>query len=276
MIRTSLGVALVAGLMLPAMAQAQAHFGWQAGSTLHYHFEHATEVQELVGDNDIKSSTKLQGNKRWQVMEVTPQGVATLQMSMTALRYEIKTSSGDTLTFDSAQPDKSSPDLREQLGKYVNTPLVVLKIDAQGKVVEVQKCNFGSPSSFEAQPPFLVTLPLNGLQANQSWQRQYAITLNPPYGTGEKLAAEQKYLCKSADGSRATINWTTALVKPPESPAERVPLLQWLPEGEAVFDLRSGWMVNGRLRVNQELKGHQGEGSVYRMQSSYSEDLTQQ
>lgn len=276
MIRIATVIAAIGGLALTASAQAQVRFGWQAGTTLHYRFEHATLVNEQVGDNSVTSSTKLAGNKRWQVQDVSPQGIATLQMSMTSLRYEIKTSSGDTLVFDSAQPDQSSPELREQLGKYVNTPVVILKIDMQGKVVEVTKSSFGSASGFEAQPPFLVTLPTNGLQAGQTWQRQYALTLEPPHGTGEKVPAEQKYACKSIDGGRATITLTTALVKPPESVADRVPLLQWLPEGEVLFDVRTGWPVSGRLRVSQELKGHQGEGSVYKFQSSYSETLDKQ
>ena len=149
----------------------------------------------------------------------------------------------------------------------------MLKVDSSGKVVEVQKCQFGSASSFEAQPPFLVTLPSTGLQANQAWQRQYQLTVDPPHGTGEKHAAVQRYLCKSLDTTRATITLSTSLAKPPEAVAERLPLLQWLPEGEVVFDLRTGWMTSGKLRVSQELKGHQGEDSVYQFQSSYSETL---
>jgi hypothetical protein len=276
MMRTAMFLAAALGLFLIEPAQAQVRFGWQAGTTLHYRFEHTTQVSEQVGDNSVTSSTKLQGAKRWQVQEVTPQGIATLQMSMTALRYEIKTSSGDTLIYDSTEPEKSSPDLREQLGKYVNTPLVVLKLDAQGKVVEVQKCSFGSANGFEAQPPFLITLPENGLEANQTWQRQYMLTLDPPHGTGEKYGAVQNYLCKTIEGGRATVGLTTTVAKPPESAADRVPLLQWLPEGEVVFDLKTGWTVSGRLRVSQELKGHQGEGSVYKFQSSYEETLVSQ
>jgi hypothetical protein len=271
-----MALAVLGGLSLTAAAPAQVRFGWQAGSTLHYRFEHATEVAEQVGDTKASSATKLTGVKRWQVQDVDAQGVATLQMSMSALRYEIKTSSGDTLTFDSAQPDQSSPDLREQLSKYVGTPLVILKIDPQGKVLEVQKCAFGSAHGFEAQPPFLIHLPPSGLQAQQTWQRHYQLTLEPPHGTGQKVPAEQRYLCKSVDGARATIALTTALAKPPANAAERVPLLQWLPEGDVIFDLRTGWMLAGKLTVNQELKDHQGEGSSYRFQSSYAETMVTQ
>ena len=49
--------------------------------------------------------------------------VATLQYSLTRLRMEMTTPDGETMLFDSADPDKGDPKLREQLSKYVGVPL---------------------------------------------------------------------------------------------------------------------------------------------------------
>ncbi len=39
-----------------------------------------------------------------------------------------------------------------------------------------------------------------------------------------------------------------------------------------VFDPRTGCLLNARLHIAKELTGHQGEGSTYRFQSTYTEE----
>ena len=57
----------------------------------------------------------------------------------------------------------------------------------------------------------------------------------------------------------------------PENALDRVPLLQLQPEGEVVFDIALGRLHSASLKIEKELKGHQGEGSSYKFQSSYTE-----
>ncbi len=59
----------------------------------------------------------------------------------------------------------------------------------------------------------------------------------------------------------------------PESLLDRVPLLQLQPEGEVVFDFKEGRLSRASLHIEKELKGHQGEGSSYRFQSTYTEEF---
>jgi hypothetical protein len=54
---------------------------------------------------------------------------------------------------------------------------------------------------------------------------------------------------------------------------EQIPLLQLQPEGEVVFDGKKGVLRNARMTIDKELKGHQGEGSSYRFQSVFTEEL---
>jgi hypothetical protein len=52
---------------------------------------------------------------------------------------------------------------------------------------------------------------------------------------------------------------------------DQTPLLQSQPEGEVVFDVQNGRVQSVNLRVDKELKNHQGEGSSYHVQSTYIE-----
>lgn len=274
MVRTGLLTAL-AGLVLGAAAAGQElpwRFNWRPGQVLTYHVEQTTSASEVVDGKTAETKSKLTNTKRWQVLSVDVTGVATVQMSLAALRMENTTSTGETLVFDSSAPEKSTPQLQEQLSKYVGQPLAVLRVDSRGKVVEVKESKNGSASRYESDPPFGLILPETAVQAGPSWERAYDITLDPPQGTGEKWGASQKYVCQNLQDGKATIALATKLTTAPASASEQVPLLQMQPEGTILFDTKAGRVVKVELHIAKVLNGQQGEGSSYRFQSSYREE----
>jgi hypothetical protein len=262
-------VVLVAAASAPA--QTPPRYRWQTGQVLVYKIEQSTQAIDIV--DGTKSEMKSQHNvtKRWQVVDVDKDGVATLQMSLTALRIEQTTLKGEVLLFDSAAPDKSDPDMRKQLSEFIGKPLAVLRLDATGQLIEVKESKFGPASRFQNELPFAVVLPPVLPQANQTWERAYKITLDPPLGTGEKFDAVQHYTYKSVTADALTIALTTEMKTQPEAVLNRVPLLQVQPEGEVVFDLQAGRMRSAAMKIDKELKNHMGEGSSYRFVSSYTE-----
>jgi hypothetical protein len=155
----------------------------------------------------------------------------------------------------------------------VGTPVAVLRIDAQGRVVEVKSCNFGKPTQYERELPFVLALPGGVPQVGQTWQRPFSVTLDPPEGTGEKYDAIQTYTMKKVEGAAATVAFTTAFKSLPKAAADQMPLLQFQPAGEVVFDTQAGRVQSVRLEVSNELKDHQGEGSSYSFKRTYTEQL---
>jgi hypothetical protein len=263
-------------LFLPGLAPAQsARFLWQPGQVLTYRVEHVSSVAEVVEGNKTESKTLMNLTKRWQVIEVDKDGLATVQLSLTAMRWETTTPSGGILLFDSADPAKSDEHLREELGRLVGQTLAVLRVDSQGKVIEVKETRHGPASRFDSELPFVIVLPDARPRPGQTWQRTYQITLDPPQGTGEKYDAMQSYVCKAADDATITVALATEIKSQPESVFDRIPLLQMQPEGEVLFDVRSGRLKSAHLRIDKELAGHQGEGSKYHFQSAYTEELVE-
>jgi hypothetical protein len=270
-----MGGALMLALIVTGTASAQSadlRFRWQQGQTLYYRVEHTTCVGEVVGGKKVETKSKVNLVRGWKVTAVDAQGVATLEMSITAMRNEQTRPNGEVLVFDSREPDKSTPGLREQLAKMIGPTLVVLRVDALGRVVEVKQ---GQASRFEAEPPFALTLPPTAVAAGQSWDRPYVVVLDPPLGTGEKHAAAQKVVCSKIDGNLATLTLTTTVTKMPENKADQLPLFQKLPQGEVVFDVQHGRLQAVRLTIDREVQGHQGEGSTYHFQSTYSEQYAE-
>ncbi len=263
----------VALLAARAPAQEAVRYRWQAGQVLVYKAEQATLSTETVADSKVELRTSMKLTKRWQVMSVAPTGVATVQLSLLALRYETKSTNSDLLVFDSAEPDKSTPELTKQLSKFINAPLATLLIDSQGKVIEVKESKFGPASRYENEPPFVGVLPTVALTKGTKWERGYQITPESAGAAADKVAAAQTYVCKELTGSLATIVLTTEVKAPPKDAASLVPLLGVQPEGEFVFDLKAGRLQSASLKIDKQVKGYPTPEGVYRFQSTYSEQF---
>ena len=267
------GWILSALISLTLSQTADAQFRWRQGTVLTYQVQHLTTAAEILDNKESKTKTQLDLTKRWKVVDVDATGVATMQLSLLAMRLEVTNPSGGKMLFDSTSAEKSDEHLREQLAKFVGQPLALLRIDSLGRVVEVKESKHGPASRFELEPPFLLNLPAEELKSSLAWERPYKITLEPPQGAGDKFDAIQKYTCTATADGTATIAFTTALQNQPENMLDRVPLLQMQPEGEVVIDTVNGRLLSGTLKIERELKGHQGEGSSYRFQSTYTEKL---
>jgi hypothetical protein len=274
-------LSLVTGLVWLAAASAQTpvlKFQWKAGQVLTYRAQQVTTATEEIEGKKTQTAVRQNTTKRWQVLAVDQAGVATLQLSLLALRNEMTNPEGESFLYDSAAPDKSSPQLREQLAKYVGTPLQVIRVNSQGQVIEVKESK-GPASRLENEPPFGIVLPAEALPAgSKGWQRTYKITLDPPEGKGEKFDAVQTYRIQGVEGgqgraSLCSIGLTTSLKSKPKAPADLVPLLPLQTAGDIVFNCTTGTVQSIRLEVDQEVKNHQDEGSSYHLRSTYTEQL---
>ena len=262
--------ALCGVLVLASLSSAQPpRLRWQSGQVSVYRSEHNTVASYIMGDNTSETKTRVQSVKRWQVLGVDDAGVATLQMSITSLVFEMIRPDGKAESYDSAHADKSPEDLRKVFA-YVGEPLLVLRLDGQGKVVEVKqaKAGHGSVAKFESDPPFKLLLPAEALKADVSWQRAYQITLEPPQGTGEKYDAVQRYVCKRFADNQATVTLKTEVKNPPAATDDQIPLWQMQPEGEILFDVQAGRLQKATLRIDKEAKV---EGGSTHFQSVYTE-----
>ncbi len=274
MVRGVIG-ALLTVLVLtgPGWGQSGPRWHWQKGQVLVYRFEQNTQAADVISNARVETSTRLQLTKRWEILDLDGQGVATLQLKLQALKMETTTPSGEVLVFDSTNPEKSTEGLRERLAAFVGPVLAVLRVDARGQVVEVKQSNFGPASKYQNELPFAGVLPASLSQQDQSWDHDYQITLDPPQGTGEQFAAVRHFRLKSADATTMTVALTTELKQKPSLPADQVPLLQLIPEGEWVFDHKNGRLIRAQFQIDRTLENHRGEGSSHHFRSQTAEQL---
>lgn len=276
---TRLKLALVFGFVtaagfVAAQPEAAPRFKWQTGQTLTYKVAQQTVVQETTLDDKAEKAvtadtrTSLALTRRWAVKDVSAAGVATLEMTITALKREIRQADGTAVTLDSANPDDA-----KGMAEYLNRPVVLVAVDAQGRLVEVKEAKGGSAARLHAELPFRVVLPDATPAAGQSWNRTFNLKLDPPLGAGETHEFTQTYTAKGTQDGLLVVGVGTALKAPPKTAGEQVPLVPMLWTGDVYFDPAAGRYHAARLSAKAELPNHLGEGTKYVYQSVYSEDV---
>lgn len=271
---------LVAAVLILASLNAESSepmpsltFNWTPGQTLDYRVQQTTHVQEVTADDQGRTQTAevrtvLMVLKRWTVREVEAAGVATLDLSILQMRQTMTRADGKTTSIDSENPEDA-----KQLAEVLNKPVLTLRVDRRGQILEVRESRPGSARRIEAELPFRLILPERSTVPQ--WGRTFTITLEPPHGTGERYEASQSFTYKGSKDGLAVIGVTTQLANEPATASEKLPLLPMLWSGEVFFDPNQGRYHAARLVAKAVLTGHQGPASKFTFHSTYQEELTQ-
>jgi hypothetical protein len=259
-----------------APANPSLRFKWQQDQTLTYKVLQRTLVRETAIDDKTgkpvttEASTNLSLVKKWAVKEIDSAGVATLEMTITEMKNEIRRPDGSVLVLDSTNPDSV-----KEMAAYLNVSVLTVRVDQQGRIVEVKEAKGGSANRLQAELPFRVMLPDTGPIGGQTWDRTFTLKLDPPLGTGESYEFAQKYACSGVKDGLAIATVETSLKAPPKSLSERVPLVPMLWTGDVYFNVAAGKYHAARLKVKAELPNYQGEGTKFEYESSYAEDIVE-
>lgn len=260
----------------PSATTPPLRFKWQQNQVLTYKVLQRTTVRETALDEKTgkpvttEASTNLSLMKKWTVKDVDAAGVATLVMTITQMKNEIRRPDGSDLVLDSANPENA-----KEMAEFLNVAVLTVRVDQQGRIVEVKEAKAGSSNRLQAELPFRLMLPDTGPTAGQTWDRTFTLKLDPPLGTGESYDFAQKYTCNSIKDGLAVATIETNLKAPPKALAERVPLVPMLWSGEVYFNTAAGKYHAARLKAKSELPNYQGEGTKFEYESSYAEDVVE-
>jgi hypothetical protein len=275
--------AYLALTLMPAVSAAQSppaeaplRFRWQENQVLTYKVSQQTRVRETTLDEktekpvSTEARTELTLLKKWTVKSIDMAGVATLEMAITEMKNTIYRPDGSTIVLDSANPADA-----KSMSEYLNVPILKVRVDARGSVIEVKEAKGGSAGRLQAELPFRMILPETGPRVGQSWERTFTRKLDPPAGTGETYDYRQRYTCTSLEKGLAAATVATSLEAPPRTISEQVPLVPLLWTGEVYFNAGTGRYHAARLKVKADLPNHQGEGTRFEYESVYSEDAVE-
>jgi len=253
------------------LAQIPGEIRLTKGQKLRFQVDHQTEVTDTQGETKTTVKNLVQVTKVLEVAEVDPASKTfQIALKLEKLKMETVRPNGQVLAFDSEDPKSKDSPLGKSLAPLVGKDTARLKVDQLGRVLEVQSEQMPA-GRYEVEPVFLLVLPGRALKVGDNWQRAYNATLDPPAGTGEKVAMIQTYTVDGMEGGKARIRLSTAWKEEPKTVNDQMPLLQYLPEGMVVIDPATGLPLEANLKVEKEIKESTGANSSYRFQSVYKE-----
>lgn len=265
--------AIVAATADVAQAQVPSRFQFQHGQVLQYRVEQVSSATDSLGDYRTTVSTRVEQVKCWQVLNVEPDGTALMQLSLLKLKVSQRLPTGEVWEFDSTSPDLSHPLLRDRLGDYVGKRLAVLRVDPWGRIVEVRSSALVPADHYQVELPFVACLPGRELAVGQTWVRTFRIPVESSNKARNEVEAEQQFQVRGIHNNQIAIAFTTQFRDQPREALARLPLLQYQPQGEAVFDPQLGLVVSARYVSSGIVEGHQGDGSRYEFSSEIRETL---
>lgn len=255
----------------PASAQPPFRFKFKPGMELLYETIHSTEVQVDTPEGKSATGSKVEQVKEWKVMGVDSRGVATIELTIRRLRLTQTEPDGSILSFDSTDWRNSHKDLIEQLGKLVDKPVLRVQVAADGTVKQVEP--LGEQKSLPKELPFHLTYPDELPRVGFTWQRDFAISLDPPFGKGQAYKAAQVCTIDRIEGDKLVVNTETRLADSVDSADDRISLSHFLPKGKVTLDLARGVVADVEQTVEQRVDDFAGPESSYVVKTEYSERL---
>lgn len=275
MLRLSV-LALVA-ITSVAAAQTPPRFKFVAGQQLAYAVEQQTTVVETTSDDNqpttSMTATKLNLRKVWTVKAVSPENVASLELTITSMKQSIARNGPNGKdgkpTIDRTVIDSSTDEGKAAVGAFLNKVILTLGIDELGRVLDAKSANQIAADRIHHELPFRIVFPVNKPLPEQTWER--AFDMKAPTGTGEKYEFLQRYSSKPAVNGLTIFGMETKLKAQPKDAAELPPLIPVLWSGEVFWNAADGSYAGAKLAIEREVDKHQGEGSKFRFESRYTE-----
>lgn len=279
MIRFALSIQLMTSVALFAFAQGEEprpiQFRWTKGQVAKYKVEQSVQLAETSIDEKSRkpvlttTTTKLQASKTWTVTEVDDAGVATLEMTITAMRQEINQATGDEKPMrnilDSTKPEDA------QAMTFLNKPSVTIRVNPQGELIEAKSANDGVADRLKVELPFRVMLPKAAIKTGSNWQNKFVLKLPPPLGTGEKFDGIHKYSLKGFNGDVAVFGMKTELVKPLEDTGLMPAIMHSLWNGDVFVNTKLGTYAGAKLNIKKEIANYIGPGTKLSYENEYVE-----
>jgi hypothetical protein len=241
---------------------------------LRYETIHDNDVKITTPDTQAATTSKVEQIKEWKVVNVDSLGVATLELTIRRLRLVQTEPDGTTVKFDSTDRQNSHKDLIEQLGKLVEKPVLRVQLAKDGTVKHMEP--LGDQRSLPKELPFHVSIPEDLPKVGLTWNRSYAISLDPPVGKGQAFKASQICAIEKMEGNTMVISTETTLADSVESMEDRMSLVHLMPNGEVTLDAARGLLVETKQSVDQTVNEFAGPGSSYSVKTLYTEKLVEE
>ncbi|MCA9236076.1 MAG: hypothetical protein KDA44_11430 [Planctomycetales bacterium] len=263
----------LAALALPVAARAADPLVWKftAGDVQHYKMSQNMEMQiPMPGGQQVNVNVNQDLHMTWNVLEVLEDGSAKLTQKIERMKMTMK-NSGQTMEFDSANPDASKGPLADALApvfKALTSAEFEVTMTPQGKITEVEIPD-DLITSLKSSPGAEMMGELASKDGLQHLVQQGALTLpedltegkewttkvemkNPMVGTQTIVTTYRYEGPRDVDGETLEVISPTLDVKFGEG--AQVEIVGQESSGEILFNRKAGRLQKSSIKQGMDLK----------------------
>lgn len=245
-------------------------YHFQVNQVVTYEVTHETKIMLTKGEFSTTDRNSSFTRKHFAVISVDENGTAILEPMIDSVKMSAQFGSQPAIEYDS-QKNNKPPRGFAGVAKTIGKPLVRLKFSANGELIaaipllsrkvqsRVVKNNGPAKPSNDPNKNFLIVFPKKPVQVGESWSdRKLSATLRVMQGRlplYREYPILRTYKLDSVKGNLATISLTSASLKPISDPKLEAQIIQRLPSGTIVFDLKRGLIVSRTLKTDRKVIG---------------------
>ncbi|MFM7074946.1 MAG: hypothetical protein ACKO3G_02615 [Planctomycetaceae bacterium] len=245
-------------------------YRFRAGEEVVMQVAHRAHSDTTINGVTQSTETATESKKRWRVVEVTPDGKATIEHSVDDVTMSSRTSDQGEVRWSSggeAPPPPGYEGVPGSLGR----PLSRVVIDGAGRVLSRTQL-FPSPESATGDL-MVVPLPDDPVEPGAEWTVPQELVVEVPGGPRRAVRTRLRYRLAGVRDDLATISVDTTVLTPVDDPRLEARLIERIWDGTIEFDVATGRVVSRSTGIDRRVVGFSGEQSSVRYRSSLEERL---
>jgi hypothetical protein len=251
-------------------------YRFEQGESLYYRLsEKMSLLQQFEGGKQL-SENDSSIEKHYRVMETRGDGSAVLEVVTDRVQIKYIFADAEPVEYDSNSGETPPEPLKGLRGKF-GKPVAKAEFTARGELLSLVEIAQGSQSVEPedlGRKNFLIPLPSEPIAVGETWKHGYQINLQqskPPYK--QPFQVTEVYQLKKVEREQAEISFVTLISPRLIAPELRAQMIQELPRGTIVFDLREGRIVSQTRRVDRTELGIAGPKTAMSVNSLKVEKL---
>lgn len=248
----------------------QLAYRFTAGETVRWNVVHRATVRTTIQGVEQTARSRSESVKAWKVNQASPGGPFELVHSVESVRMSNQVSNRARVTYDSRK-DKEPPPGFEQAAQNVGIPLTVVRIDAQGKVL--QRDDQRPQNLVPHDTPIAIPLPTRRVAVGDAWNEPHELRLVGKDGTPRRIRTRRRFVLREVKRGVATIEASYQVLTPIRDPSIEAQLVQRVSKGVIRFDLDAGRILSQRMDVDKRVHDFAGPGALMHYVMRFTEEL---
>jgi hypothetical protein len=267
----SLALALACcGQVAPAAEPVLLRYRYRVGDRIDMQVAHRALTETTMNGVSQMVETQTDSTKTCRVVEVGPEGRATLEFSVDRVTMISRTSDKGEVRWASGGREEPPPGY-EGVPLSLGVPLTRLIIDADGRVLgrrDLRPCPPAATGDLVVVP-----LPEQAVSPGFEWNVPQELLLEAPEAGRKTVRIRLRYRLDSVRDGLATIAVDTTVLTPVDDPRLESRLLERIWDGTIVFDIEEGRVISRKTAIDRRVVGFGGPQSSLRYKASQEERL---